>query len=359
MNKFQANNLWKARFGVTIPEAVERFNKKYEGFKMASAAKKMNFDWDTDALDPWKSNDMPNVLTDLVATSTFLEEVNILEGVKGTAEVTFMETDFALQKVTGCSLSPDGSVVFTGQDISTVLLGSAIEFCNENLNGTITQILNSLGVKGQDDHIPYDIEDILMMYVLKVAQKKLQDLIFLGDTDSLNSDLTHFDGFLKLWTADTNIPETEITGTWADNAYQIALDMAYDAEGELIDNDVPVAILMSPNNAIKVLRNYNALNPYNQVELPAKGTGINLPIPNTQFTIMGISQFTGDYADSAFLVPLGYVSFATDEMDDMTWDVKYDDYNNKLKIEMKYRAGIKYSFPQYFRKLDLTAPVAE
>lgn len=358
MNKFEANNLWKARFGVTIPEAVERFNKKYEGMKMSTAAKKLNFDWDNQTLPAWASNDMPNVLTDLVATSNFLGEVNIMEGVKGTAEITFMEVDFALQKVTGCSLSPDGDVIFTGDDISTVLLGSAIEFCNEGLNGKVTQILNSLGVKGQDDHIPYDIEDILMAYVLKVAQKKLQDLVFLGNTNGGDPDLVHFDGLLKLWANDGNIPTVPFTGTFKDNAYAIALELAYSAEGELIDNDVPTAILMSPSNAIAVLRDYNARNPYNQVELPAKGTGINLPIPNTQFTIMGISQFRDAYADAAFLVPLSYVTFATDEMEDMQWDIKYDEYNNKLKIEMKYRAGIQYSFPQYFRKLNLTPPVA-
>ena len=66
---------------------------------------------------------------------------------------------------------------------------------------------------------------------------------------------------------------------------------------------------------------------------------------------MGIAQFTGAYADSAFIVPLEFVTFATDEMDDMEWDVKYDDYNNKLKVEMKYRAGINYSFPSVFQKV--------
>lgn len=360
MNKLQANNLWKARFGVTIPEAVERFNKRYENMKMSTAAKKFNFAYDVDALDAWKSNDFPNVLTDLVATSTFLENVNKMEGVKGTAEITFMNVDFSLQKVTGCQLSPDGAVEFTGDDISTVLLGSAIELCNEDLNGKVTQILNSLGVKGQDDHIPYDIEDILMMYMLKVAQKKLQDLIFLGDTTSLNPDLTHFDGLLKRWTADASIPTTTMTvpgGVWTqDNAYDIVLDFAYSAEGVLFDAGTKVAILLSPQHAIQVLRSYNAQNPYNQVALPELGTSINVPIPNTMFTIMGIAQFTGAYADSAFIVPLEFVTFATDEMDDMEWDVKYDDYNNKLKVEMKYRAGINYSFPQYFRRLVLVPP---
>lgn len=349
---------FKKKFGVTPAQVVERFSKYMEGvqeFKFLSQAKRReDFNWDPSALDPYKEYTLPTVQTDVIGENTLLQRFTLEEGVKGTREITILEATLALQEVQGCDATPDGSVAFTGVDISTKLLYAGIEFCNETLNGKATQILNSLGVKGQNDHIPYEIEQILMAYLTKLLQRSVQDLLLLGDTTSSNPNLAIADGLVKKWDADGNIyavayPSNVINQT---NAYSIAEAMVNAINPELYASGEKIILLTGSDVLRYIAMEYNRLFPYTTVNVELRSSNNSILFPHWGVEVFGTMQLAAK--SKMYIVPERLVYVATDEMDDMEFDVKYQDYEDRLKVEAKFRLGWQYIFPIYFAKLNLT-----
>ena len=104
---------------------------------------KEKFDYDVSDLGAWTDNTLPSIVTDVIENSEFLSSLTLEEGVKGTKEIAMLTADVTLQAKANCTPSPDGSVIFTGKDLVTKPLYAGIEFCNEDLNTKMTQILNT------------------------------------------------------------------------------------------------------------------------------------------------------------------------------------------------------------------------
>ncbi len=339
----------KEKYGVDVKEAVERFEAKKDAFR------KQKFDYDPSALADWTSNTLPNVITDLVGNSEFLSEFALETGVKGTREIALMNADITLSEKSGCTQSLDGSVVFTGVDLTTKLLEAGIEFCNETLNGKMTEILNVLGVKTQNGQLPAEIEDILMAYLMKRLDRKAQRLIVLGDTDSLDVELNILDGLVKLIEDSTTVTEynsleTSITNV---NAFNIAYGLATSIDAEIFDNGMAVRIYTGRAEALKIIKSYNDANPYTKVNPDMNGTSMVFALPETGVEIKTLPELNN--LGKMFAIPMSLTFLGTDELSDMILEVKYDDYNDKLKAYCAFRLGTNIVWGKYFTKLVLTA----
>lgn len=113
---------------------------------------KEQFDYDVSNLPTWTDNTLPTIVTDVIENSEFLSTMTLEEGVKGTKEIAMLTADVTLQAKANCTPSPDGAVIFTKKNLVTRPLYAGIEFCNEDLNTKMTQILNTLGMKRQEDN---------------------------------------------------------------------------------------------------------------------------------------------------------------------------------------------------------------
>lgn len=337
----------KQKFGVEIDQMIERFNQK----------KKDTFDYDNSALPAWGDNTMPDFITDLIEDSTFLSELTLEEGVKGYRDIALLNADITLQAKSGCTTSPDGSVVFTETRLETVLLQAGIEFCNEDLNGKITQILNVLGTKKQNGQLPADLETILIAYLTRVISKKAQDLVINGDTLSGNAELALMDGLRKIIYASATCtvytsPVTAATG-WTDtNGYDIAKGLYKAVDPEVLDNGMPIKMYMGRTEALTVLEQWNAANPYTQVSPDKNTTNMQFELPLMGIMVETLPQFNG--TGEAVVMPLSLTFLGTDEMSDMDLEIKYDDYNDKLKAEASFRLGTQIVWDKYFTRLEFT-----
>lgn len=339
---------FKKYYGVDVNEVVERFEAKVK-------ATKQKFDYDVSALDDRTDNTLPDLISALIANSEFLSELTLEEGVKGTREIALLNADITLQAKTGCAQSPDGSVVFTGVDLTTKLLYAGVKFCNEDLNGKMTQILNVLGVKRQNGQLPAEIEDILMAYLMKVLTRKAQRVVLLGDTTSLDSELALFDGLVKIIDASSDVavytsPYPTITPT---NGYDIAFGLFKSIDGELFDNGVTVNIYTGRTEALEILEQWNNDNPYSQVEIPTEGTSMTFRLPLTNVMVKTLPELNGK--NKMYAIPTSLTFLGTDLMSDMELDIKYDDYNDELKAEASFRLGTNIVWDKYFTRLELTA----
>lgn len=340
----------KSKFGVDVKDLVERFELRKKEYQ-----KRYKFDYDVSALPAWTDNTMPEVVTDLIANSEFLADFSIEEGVKGTREIALMNADITLTAKTGCTQSVDGAVTFTGVDLTTVLLDAGIEFCNETLNGKMTQILNTIGVKMQNGQLPADIEDILMAYLMRRLERKAQRLVVLGDTASLDAELVLMDGLIKIIENDVNVieytsPEVAITDV---NGYDIAYGLALAIDPEIFDNGMDVKIYMGRTEALKVIKAYNDANQFSQVNIDLGGTSMTFPLPLTGITVTTLPELNN--TGKMFAIPMALTFLGVDDPGDMTLEIKYDDYNDKLKVYSAFRLGTQIVWGKYFTKLTLTA----
>ena len=300
---------------------------------------------------------MPDFITDLIEDSTFLSELTLEEGVKGYRDIALLNADITLQAKSGCTTTPDGSVVFTEARLETVLLQAGIEFCNEDLNGKITQILNVIGLKKQNGQLPADLESILIAYLTRVISKKAQNLVLSGDTLSGDAELALMDGLRKIIyaSADVTVVTTLVTAAtgWTDtNGYDLAKELYKGIDPELLDNGIPIKMYMGRTEALTVLEQWNQDNPYTQVSPDKNTTNMQFELPLMGIMVETLPQLNG--TEEAIVMPLSLTFLGTDEMVDMDLEIKYDDYNDKLKAEASFRLGTQIVWDKYFTRLEFT-----
>ena len=309
---------------------------------------KEKFGYDVSGLAAWKDNTLPNITPDLVATSRFLEKLMLEEGVKGSREIALLSSSVALQAKAACTPSPDGSVVFTEKVLTTKPLYMGVEFCNETLNTKMTQVLNALGMKNQEGQLPAPLETILMAYLTKQLQKKAERLVWLGDTASLDTELVHFDGLVKALKADTAVLKT--TTTFAtlttSNAYSAAYEVFTKIPAEIFDNQMEVALYTGRTEALAIISEWNTANAYDRIQYTSEGGSIRFILPQTNVEVITVPALDG--SNEIFAIPTSLVFLGVDAREDENFDIKYDAYNEKLKVDTSFRLGVQYVFPQYF-----------
>lgn len=312
---------------------------------------KTKFGYDVTELDNWKDNSLPSITPDLVETSTFLNLLTLEEGVKGSKEIALLSSDIALQAKANCTPSPDGSVIFTKEILTTKPLYMGIKFCNEDLNTKMTQVLNSLGLRNQEGQLPAPLETILMAYLTKQLQKKASRLVWLGDTASLNPDLVHFDGLVKKLNADADVLKTTNTYATIDatNAYTAAYELFETIPAELFDNQVPVTLFTGRTEALAIIKEWNDNNAYDRVQYTAEGGAIRFVLPQTNVEVVTDPALNG--LGQIYALPVSLIFLGVDERADETFDIKYNSFDEILKAETSFRLGVQYVFPQYFVKL--------
>jgi hypothetical protein len=312
---------------------------------------KDKFGYDVSGLAAWKDNTLPNITADLVGTSTFLEKLMLEEGVKGSREIALLSSSVSLQAKAACAPSPDGSVVFTEKVLTTKPLYMGVEFCNESLNTKMTQVLNALGMKNQDGQLPAPLETILMAYLTKQLQKKAERIVWLGDTTSLDAELVHFDGLKKLLEADTAVLKTTTTyaSLTTSNAYSAAYEVFTKIPAEIFDNQVEVQLFTGRTEALAIISQWNTANAYDRITYTSEGGAIRFLLPQTNVEVVTLPALDGK--GDIFAVPTSLVFLGTDSREDENFDIKYDAYNEKLKVDTSFRLGVQYVFPQYFVRL--------
>lgn len=315
---------------------------------------KEKFGYDVSELPAWTSNTMPSVITDLIETSDFLSLMKVEEGVKGTKEIALLNADVTLQAKVACTPSPDGSLIFTKRSLTTVPLYAGIEFCNESLNGKMTEVLNSLGLKAQNNELPMPLNEILMAYLLKQLQKKSQDLVVSGDTTSLNAELVLMNGLRHLLVNDAEVLhyDSNQTAVTSANAYDIAIGVYEKVPAEVFDAGMAVTLYTGRTEARNIIKQWNASNPYDRVMTVSDGNDISFTLPQTEVTVKSLPQLTGK--GEMYAIPMDLVYLGVDSPEDATFDVKYIEYYDKLKAEASFRLGVQIVFPQYFVRLKLT-----
>lgn len=316
--------------------------------------KRFNFSYDVSALPTYVNDQSEDIWADLLYGSGLTSRINVLEGVKGSQEIKLLNADMALQSASNCTYTSDGSIVFTGETLSTKRLYIQQDLCNENLNDTWGEMLLAIGANRQDREMP--VEDIITAYLIKKSRFKNQNLMFLGDTGSGNAELAHYDGYVKLWDADADLVEvtTAQTAITASNAFDIAIELYNGIPSVLFDNDTPVEIITGRQEARAIIAQIYADKDYaSSVQFVEEGGELYFTLPTTNITVRSYPQLNG--LSKMYAVPYNYMYFGTDlESDIDGLEIRFIESEDQLRISNKWRSGVQYVYPEYFTKLTLS-----
>ena len=319
---------------------------------------KKKFGYDVSALPAHIDEQKEGFITTLIQNSDFLGKLQLEEGVKGKRTIKLLDADMTLQTMSGCTPNPSGAVTFTGKDIEAHRLYAGIEFCNEDLNGKWTQMLNKIGANMLKQDSEPVIENVLMAYLGKLLQKKMQDVMINGDTASVDPNLLHFDGYRKILTNDPliNVYNTTETAITSSNAFTLFKGVYSEIPAEVWDDGLNVVLLTGRQEAQAVIdqayndKDYNTIR---EEDISRDGNKLSFILPTTEARIETIPQLNGKGEIYAFIYD--YAFMAVDEASDIDdLEAKYDDYNNKLKVEASFRGGAQVVQTQYWARLRLT-----
>jgi hypothetical protein len=307
------------------------------------------FSWDVTDLPAYVNEQSDEIATDVIYSSGFTSRVMVDEGVKGKKTIKTMIGDLALQAVESCVMSDDGSVTFDGVDLEVKSVGVQMSLCNQDLEGKWSEMLLAIGANRQNREMP--LEDVIAAYMVKQTRKKIQDVIFKGDTTSLNPDLAHFDGLIKLWNADTAI--NVATGSFpitSSNAFATFLNVYNAIPAELFDNDINVEIICSRVDARAVIEDiYNTKDYSATFSVTEEAGELSFILPTTNIRVRTYPQLA---TGQVYAVPYRFVYVGTDlESDFDGFEIKYLEESEVLRASNKMKLGVKYIFPQYFVRL--------
>ena len=262
--------------------------------------------------------------------------LNLQTGVKKSAYLNLLDANPTLQ-AGGCGWNAEGSNTVTRREIKTGLIKVNIPFCDKDLIGTSLQ--HDVKVAVGSKTLPFEEEFINQN--LASIQKQLEAAIWQGDTDSLEANLKHFDGFIK------------ILGTGAVDAGS-TLDVVADAKKavEAVVQALPNEIMDRADKVIfagyDVYRAYVAqLQAANMYHYTANLDGaMEIVIPGTDIKLIGVHGLTGQkkiygsYLDNMYL--------GTDlEGDSEKFAFWYSEDNSEFRLKVEFNAGVQVAFPDY------------
>ncbi len=335
---------------------MPKIRKKRQKVTMSSYVKE-TFDYDVEELEDYVDEQSPEVMADLIESAPLTSRVMVMDNVKGSKLIKLISSTPTLQAATACGWTPDGGIVLTDKTISTVRVKIQEEYCNEDLNDTWAQIENAAGANGQDKDAPFS--DIMLSYYQAKAKVLNEDLMWNGDTDSVDPNLAFYDGYLKQWFEDgeVNVKYSTETDIDASNGYDV-LKEVFDAMPTIVKanvSGVQAEIVCGFETARACIDQvYNDKDFSANIDFTEEAGSISFTLPTTNMTVRSYPALDG--TDEVIGVCYAYMFYGTDLDSDIDgFEFKYDETEELLRFGVKWRSGVTHVFGQYFTRLRLTA----
>lgn len=310
------------------------------------------FDWDVDGLEAYVDEQSEDFYPELVKRSPTMAMLTVMENVKGKEEIKLISSEANLQAANDCGFNASGGLILTDKAIEVKRVKIEESYCNEDLVGTWAQIVLAAGAHAQDEEMPF--ADVLMALYLKKVAKRNEDLIWKGDTDSINTNLLYFDGYIKKLNADSDVLEANESGVTSitdSNAMTVLRTVADKVPTEVLDegNVVIVGGRETYNKALNQLYGENKFH-YDIQE----DEGRSFVIPGKRIRFYHLEGLDG--TDNIYAIPTNLAFIGTDREGDMS-DIRmwYSQDDDLIKVSIKWRLGVQYVYSQYFVKFTLTA----
>lgn len=260
--------------------------------------------------------------------------LNLQTGVKGSSYLNILNANPTLQAGT-CGWNEDGVNTLTRRTINTGLVKVNVSFCDKDLVDTSMQH----GVKIAAGYKTLPFEEEFIGQNVAAVQKKLEEMIWKGDTASGTGYLKLMDGFIKLFEESGVVSAG--TGVALTTPVEAIKAVVAAMPNEIMDRNDKVIFV-----GYDVYRAYvAALQELNLFHYTAElGGDMEVVIPGTDIRLIGVGGLTGtgkiygSYLENMFL--------GTDlQGDSEKFEFWYSQDNSEFRLKIEFNAGVQVAFP--------------
>lgn len=263
---------------------------------------------------------------------------NVQTGIKSTSALNLMNVDVVLQNDSvGADTAGGGNVTFSQRMLSVAPIAVREFFDPKILNAKYTQSQIKLG--SSDDELVFE-QEIIDDVTAKVAAKN-EKAVWQGDvTLTGNTDLKHFDGYLKLIDAEGSV--VSVTGATLTVSNVIAI------VDEIYDN-IPVEVLDADDMGIYMGRDTyriytTALKNANLFHYSVDG-GEEFTVPGTTIKVYALNGLNSTNRIIAGRKSNFFVGLDLEGEEDNV-ATNYLHEIERVKMKISYKLGVQIAFPQ-------------
>lgn len=273
----------------------------------------------------------------LVGTAT-RRRISIQTGVKGSAHINFLELAAVLQDGSTCTFNAQDELALTQREIVTAAIKVDGEICPRTLRGTYAEYL--IRINATSEELPF--EQYIIDAIVAEINKKIEKLIWQGDTTSNDPNLKWINGFLKQAGADANVIPVTITGTAA-SAYADILAVYNAAPEEALERGL--SIFVSPA-MFRAFVQTLVTNNYYHYSGPQDSYPDEFIFPGTDARVVrtpGLAGLASEAMLATFPRNLYYGCDVEGDSEDI--DIWYSKDNRTFRYEVLWNSGVAYAFP--------------
>lgn len=273
----------------------------------------------------------------LVGTAT-RRRISIQTGVKGKAHINFLELSAVLQDGSACQFNAADELALTQREIVTAPIKVDGEICPRTLRGTYAEYL--IRINATSEELPF--EQYIIDAIVAEINKKIEKLIWQGDTASADPNLKWIDGFLKQAGADASVIPVTITGTAA-SAYADILAVYNAAPEEALERGL--SIFVSPA-MFRAFVQTLVTNNYYHYSGPQDSYPDEFIFPGTDARVVrtpGLAGLASEAMLATFPRNLFYGCDVEGDSEDI--DIWYSKDNRTFRYEVLWNSGVAYAFP--------------
>lgn len=270
----------------------------------------------------------------LVGTAT-RTRIGLQTGIKKSAYLNYLDLNPTLQDGSDCGFNAAGDVVLTQREINTAAITVQDSICPKNLIGKYAEYLVRINATEHD--LPF--EAYIVRLLVEQVNKRIENLIWKGDTASADANLKWIDGFLKQMGADNDVIDVAIAQGSTAYAGIKAVYMAMPEE-TLERGGV---IFVAPAIYRSFLQDLVTANLYHYAG-PQDADPDEFVLPGSDVRVIktpglaGSLNIVGTFADN--------LVYGTDgENDNEDIDLWWSQDDRVFKYEILWNSGVAYHFP--------------
>ena len=261
--------------------------------------------------------------------------IGLQTGIKKDAYLNYLDLAAVLQDGSDCAFNPLDSITLSQREINTAAIKVDGQICPETLLGKYAEYL--VRINATENDLPFE-RYILDMLVAQI-NKKIEKLIWQGDTSSNDPDLKWIDGFLAQFAADNDVIPVAIGA--GSSAYEGIQSVYMALPDEAIERGAVIFSAPSIYRAFiqdLISLNYSAYagpNGTNPDEFLFPGT--NVRVVRTP-GLAGSLKLVGTFGDN-----LVYGCDMENDHEDI--DLWWSQDDRVFKYQVKWNSGVAYQFP--------------
>jgi hypothetical protein len=286
-----------------------------------------------------------SAVTSAETQALILKSGIVLTGVKGPQKIPLFDTDAVLQD-DSCGWDPSGATTISQREITVGKIKIEEALCPKDLEAKFTVEMLRAG-STYESFTPAEFEKAFLERKNEHIARKIENLIWQGDTGSTNNDLNKIDGLQKLINAGS--PVSANTGDYTSTTTAITSSNIL-AIVKQIKNKIPAAL--KGKDDVVIGCGYDVYDLYvdagvaaNYFHYPmddkSKFGGLTVPGTNIKLKAVHGLDGTGDL----YAFRWSNVALAVDlENDPTNYQLWYSQDNNEIRFRVAFKVGTNVAF---------------